>query len=796
MLVTRWDKASNPLPTKLKPKKVKGTGRGSAARSGRIGAMEARMEKMFSMVSTLSSAFAASSSRAESNLPLGGLGAQGSYPAPPPTVPGGSSEPGTVRENSETLGSPLTHSVSPPALKKAGVLDTTSPSLGPGLPGHFGDGVPASAPVHPGSGVGHLASVPAYAGPVAGVPGLGPGHGDPRSPAGAPMDTRPVNPWASSMEATTRGAPSGLSGFTTIGAQYPTGDHLIPDPGYHFSGRPGPYTVPAIPQPVGSITGRGTSFPLPGMSVSAGGVMPGQAFTGLSSVMSTGVPAPWALGYPPGPRQPAHSGYAGAQRAPMPSLSQAPRAWSEHRDYTFPRVSHSPPSVTTSSATSVVDSVIYTGGGGSASGVPRNTGPVQGHQGGYRPPPSATVTGPTSHLGASAPVDPPQGGMTVQACIEFLAAQGVSIDQSSETTSVSDDRDTQTYDTVLEGSYDLVEGLIPFHDLLDDLESRFPGSLASGPQSSKPISAGLEQLGASKDASSKARLPLVPSLDQWFKYHNQILAGDAPTGARQKVKHHPLKTYPKPPALSDKYNLAEGSGACTKLEPPPNWYRLAAASSSASPAAVSITTKDFQDLGRQVNRVLPVLSSLSWMAAGGSNVLKGILEDPVNPPSPQLLLLKRYFLEILRALEVLELHQSGISSHLMWRTRDAFLGRVHASVPTHSKEALRSGDLTSSPFLFQESAVDEIAATLKSDLSLESHSKALSALSGVRSGSSQAQPSKRRANVPAKAPAAKDPASTQKQVRFNKPAAKKSAPKGKPSSGAQGPNKQKPKYRK
>ena len=49
--------------------------------------------------------------------------------------------------------------------------------------------------------------------------------------------------------------------------------------------------------------------------------------------------------------------------------------------------------------------------------------------------------------------------------------------------------------------------------------------------------------------------------------------------------------------------------------------------------------------------------------------MKEILEDPVNPPSPSLLLLKRYFVEILRDLEVLELHQTGVSSHLMWRAR-------------------------------------------------------------------------------------------------------------------------------
>ena len=123
-------------------------------------------------------------------------------------------------------------------------------------------------------------------------------------------------------------------------------------------------------------------------------------------------------------------------------------------------------------------------------------------------------------------------------------------------------------------------------------------------------------------------------------------------------------------------------------------------------------------------------------------------------------------MEILRDLQVLELHQTGVSSHLMWRARDAFLGRLHPTVPLHRKEELRSSALSSSPFLFQEQAVDEIAATLKSDITLESSSKALRVLTATsRPGSAQGRTSnKRKPNTPANAPVAGGSSSLPKKV--------------------------------
>ena len=798
---SRWERASRPpLPPKTKKAKTKvwsGSPPPSVPSppaavqppSDLGGGIQSQVDQLFAMMKTFTQTFGAVGGSPQvqlpsiSNPPLGGR-PQGSCPA--------------AQGVATSYGSP-----EPSAAPIISLHHGISPSVNPEV---LDIPLPPSGPVHAGTPVGGYSSTaPAPAGsPVGGLPGLHPVFlGPSRSPVGAPMDTNPVRQWIPSMESTSTAEPSASSGLTLPGI-YPQRIPRIPISDT-LSEWQSQFTAAAKPRPVGSYTGWGASAPPPPrMSVSTGGVMPGQAFTGLSTVSSTGAPAPWGCGPPLGPRQTAlpigafgstGTGYAADLSLPRPLQSQ-PYTAGIGRGYRIPKVARQGPVVSTVVTTSVTDSVIYTTGPGSAPGASRFTGPVQSVLGAFMPH-QQTTPDQSSHHGVRASVDPPQGGMTVQSAIAFLASQGLATDQLSAAASAGagSEQDTEDFTSELEygSNKDTVEEQISFSSLLADLDSRFPGHLAPAVVSAKPTSRGLELLVGSKDLPSKARLPMAPGLDKWYSYHNKVLTGVAHPGGK-KAKKHLLKTYPKSPAVSDRYTLAEGTGPCTSLDPPPNWYRLVTNSASLTPAAVQIPTKEFQELGKQVNRVLPVLSNLSWMSSGGSSVLRQILEDPATPQTPDLLLLKRYFLEILRDLEVLELQITGVSSHLMWRARDTYIGRLHPSVPQHLREGLRSGPLSGSPHLFEDSAVDEIAATLKSDLTMESHSKALKVLAGKRPATGQASASlpKKHKPKPAGNPSggAQSHTGTAQQISNRKPAYKKP---GKPG-GSKVATKSKPKH--
>ena len=185
-------------------------------------------------------------------------------------------------------------------------------------------------------------------------------------------------------------------------------------------------------------------------------------------------------------------------------------------------------------------------------------GQATSHLGGNNLPSQVQASVPPTHPRASAPVDPPQpGGLTVQAALEFLEFRGFNIDPSEA--SASDDQDTQDYRTRLGESKDSAED-ISFSALLTDLDTRFPGCLAAGPQSNKPASMGLDLLGESKDSSSKSRLPMAASLDTWFKYHNSVLTGEALPGSRQKVKKAPSKDLPQTPVSLGQIYFVRGDG--------------------------------------------------------------------------------------------------------------------------------------------------------------------------------------------------------------------------------------------
>jgi len=269
-----------------------------------------------------------------SDPPIGGLGPQGFGPADLGEVPASSSELGNSPKLS--LGSSVTQVL--PTAAPAVVL-VTNPPLCSAPAGPLGGGGSISVSAHAGPGVGYPASAPVHPGSGTGVPGFGPGHGDFRSPAGVPLDTRQVSPWVSIPETITREPPPGIPGLTQSGVHRPIGDFLNPNPGFQ-PGSPGQFTASATPFPVGSNTGWGTQFPYPGLSGIAGGVLPGQAFTGLSSATHTSVPTPWAYGSPPGPQQPAYPlgvGNAGAYRAPCPNFPRPLGPGRGHRLTRFQR---------------------------------------------------------------------------------------------------------------------------------------------------------------------------------------------------------------------------------------------------------------------------------------------------------------------------------------------------------------------------------------------------------------------------------------------------------------------------
>ena len=77
----------------------------------------------------------------------------------------------------------------------------------------------------------------------------------------------------------------------------------------------------------------------------------------------------------------------------------------------------------------------------------------------------------------------------VQAMLAYLASQGISRDQFQDTVPEDLEEETQDYQSQMSitSSKDVVEELINFPSLLKDLDTRFPGTLAPGAASIKPV---------------------------------------------------------------------------------------------------------------------------------------------------------------------------------------------------------------------------------------------------------------------------------------------------------------------
>ena len=158
--MARWAKAQKPpssLLIKPKPKRKKGIVQSvGSKKGGRMGNMEARMDKMMSMIASIAS----NSSPAVvtvSNPPIGGLGPQGFGLADLGEAPGSSLELGNSPKLS--LGSSLTQVT--PTTAPAVVL-VTNPPLCSAPAGPLGGGGSISVSAHAGPGVGYPASAPVH----------------------------------------------------------------------------------------------------------------------------------------------------------------------------------------------------------------------------------------------------------------------------------------------------------------------------------------------------------------------------------------------------------------------------------------------------------------------------------------------------------------------------------------------------------------------------------------------------------------------------------------------------------
>jgi len=286
----------------------------------------------------------------------------------------------------------------------------------------------------------------------------------------------------------------------------------------------------------------------------------------------------------------------------------------------------------------------------------------------------------------------------------------------------------------------LLDDLVPLEELLSDLRSRLPSmmppAVAAGRRSAPPS---LGRFPGPQDVPLP-NLPLSPSVSQWLEEQSQEILGRDKSG-KPKRSAYAKGVLPRLPRVHSRYVPQDVPTLFESPVLPTDWYRVVHSRSNSSPSAYSLTSREVEDAAAAAGRDLSVLSQLDWLAAGSSDLLGRLEASPqCRPLLGDLYLLDRYCLEMARSIELLGQTASARYANAVWRMRDGHLSRLHSSVPSHTREALRGASL-SCPSLFPEAVVSVTAECLKADVHMQSMSDSLKL---VRSASSKRGDSRKR----------------------------------------------------